>query len=254
MIAIISDIHSNLEAFRAVLEDIMNRDITRIICLGDLVGYGPNPREVLELSMDFETTIVGNHDDAVVRQPKRFNMRALMAIEWTKKQLNSNVPPETSRRWLNFLDKLPDRANLTVGESEMLLVHGSPRDPIGEYVFPRDILHTGKLQDIFSRFDRICLIGHSHVPGVYTEDIAFHHPDELPQSVYVFDGRKTLINVGSVGQPRDGNPKAGYVTLTDEGDAVVFRRVPYDYEQTRRRIHETPELDNTLGDRLVEGV
>lgn len=254
MIAIVSDIHSNLEALNAVLEDIMKRDISRIICLGDIVGYGPNPREVLDLSMNFERSIIGNHDDGVLREPKEFNLRALLAVEWTRRQLNSDVPHERTAKWLAFLKGLKETDVITVGESEMFMVHGSPRNPIREYVFPRDILHPRKLQEIFARFPRICLIGHSHVPGVYTEDIRFYHPDELPQSVYVFDEKKTLINVGSVGQPRDGNRKASYITITDEGDAVVFRRVAYDCETTKQKIYQIPDLDNSLGDRLLEGV
>ena len=257
MIALISDLHSNLAALEAVLEDILARKIEHVICLGDTVGYGPNPRQCVDLVRDLDIVLMGNHDQAIFEshRTEEFNVRAESAIEWTRNELSHGPSQQEATARLDFLRGLEPVKLQTVGETPVLLVHGSPRRPVREYVFPRDIRNESKMRDIFSRFDRLCFVGHSHVPGIYTEDLTYTHPSELEfLKIYHFEeGSKTLINVGSVGQPRDGDPSASYVTLTDDADAVVFRRVEYDVERTRRQIHEAAGLDNSLGDRLLLG-
>ena len=257
MIAIISDIHSNLAALEAVVADIEARTIERVFCLGDIVGYGPNPHDCVDLLRRREVVIMGNHDEAILhsRKADEFNLRAEMAIEWTRDELaHSGSEDEVAERF-GFLRNLPDNSELAIDGVPVCLVHGSPRRPLREYVFPRDVRNEAKMRDIFSRFERLCFIGHSHVPGIYTEDLAYTHPSDLELlKIYHFDDdQKTIVNVGSVGQPRDNDPRACYATLTDEADAVVFRRVKYDIEKTREQIYKIPGLDNSLGDRLVEG-
>ena len=256
MIAIISDIHSNLAALEAVLADIDARRCSRILCLGDAVGYGPNPSECVDLLRRCDVMVMGNHDEAIFqsRKTEEFNLRAEMALEWTREALAKGPEDEVAARFA-FLREAPEHREIEVDGTPLYLVHGSPRRPLREYIFPRDVRNRQKMQAIFELVPRLCFVGHSHVPGIYSEDLSYTHPSGLEfLKIYHFeDGEKAVVNVGSVGQPRDSDPRACYVTLTDEADAVVFRRVKYDIERTREQIYATNGLDNSLGDRLVEG-
>lgn len=256
MIALISDIHSNLAALEAVLEDIEQRHCDRVLCLGDCVGYGPNPSECVDLLRRCNVTIMGNHDEAIFqsRKTEEFNLRAEMALEWSREELARGPEAEVTARF-DFLRGAPRHQEMEVDGMAVYLVHGSPRRPLREYIFPRDVRNREKMRAIFDLFPHLCFVGHSHVPGVYTEALRYTHPSDLEfLKIYHFeDDEKAVVNVGSVGQPRDSDPRACYVTLTDEADAVVFRRVKYDIERTREQIYRTPGLDNSLGDRLVEG-
>jgi len=244
-IAIVSDIHGNLEAFQAVLADIGERSIDTIYCLGDVVGYGPNPRECIDLCNSFGLCILGNHDLAALFDPEGFSRSAEQAIFWTRSQIESRTDEHNRRRW-QFLCELP-RAHRQNG---FLFVHGSARAPLTEYVFPEDVHNSRKLEKIFSMIEHYCFQGHTHVPGVFTESGRFHSPEELDFR-YCLEQEKVMINVGSVGQPRDGNPKSSYVVL--EGNVVSFHRVAYDMNETIRKIYEIPDLANSLGDRLRDG-
>ncbi len=243
--AIISDIHGNLEALQAVLEDIASQDIRRIYCLGDVVGYGPNPRECLDLCLQFEVCLLGNHDNGALFDPGGFSSGAERAIFWTRRMLEDVSDPAAERRW-KFLARLPR----THRDNGTMFVHGSPRNPLSEYVFPEDANNVNKMARIFSFIDRVCFHGHTHVPGVFTETGKFYSPRELGNEIRI-ESTRLLVNVGSVGQPRDNDPRACYVVL--EGDRINFRRVTYPNEQTRQKILAIPELDNFLGDRLLEG-
>jgi len=245
--ALISDIHSNLESLEAVLADIREQGVTEIFCLGDLVGYGPNPREVIDLVMKCDVCLLGNHDQGALFDPEGFNSGAERAIFWTRSQLEDGpgTPATRQRRW-DFLGELP--RNRT--EEKFLFVHGSARNPLNEYVFPEDIYNKRKLEKIFALIPQYAFQGHTHVPGVFTESLNFLSPEELDHE-YRLEGGKAMINVGSVGQPRDGDPRACYVVLED--DIVRFRRVEYPLEKTIAKIYEVPELDNFLGDRLRDG-
>ena len=152
-LAIISDIHGNLEALQSVLADITSLGIQRIVCLGDVVGYGPNPRECLDLAMQFDVCILGNHDDASLFSPDGFSSGAERAIFWTRNQLeNAPDDPQAVRRRLEFLMRRP----LLVREETMMFVHGSPRQPLSEYVFPEDVHNARKLERLFQRLDAYC--------------------------------------------------------------------------------------------------
>jgi predicted phosphodiesterase len=244
--ALISDIHSNLEALDAVLEDIRQQGINEVYCLGDIVGYGPNPLECLEKVMDLDVCIRGNHDDAVLSDPDGFNIVALYAILWTRTQLKGRRPTSTAAtlRW-NYLDGLP--RNHT--EGEFMFVHGSPREPTNEYVFCADIYNNQKMEALFSRIERYCFQGHTHMPGVFTRR-EFLSPHDCSFQYRLTD-EKVMINVGSVGQPRDGDPRACYVVLMD--DRVTFRRVEYSVDTTVKKIYAIRDLENSLGDRLRDG-
>jgi diadenosine tetraphosphatase ApaH/serine/threonine PP2A family protein phosphatase len=134
---------------------------------------------------------------------------------------------------------------------EFIAVHASPRRPINEYIFPDDIYtNPGKFVSIFERFEKLCFVGHTHVPGVFLEGPDFYSPDELDYRFELTD-EKAIINVGSVGQPRDRDPRSSFVVVTDT--AIEFVRLPYDVETTVHKVEMVPDLDNFLGTRLRDG-
>lgn len=246
MRAIISDIHGNLEALEAVLADIRSQSITEIYCLGDIIGYGPNPRECIDLVIEnCQATILGNHDQAALFDPEGFNAGAERAIFWTRSMLESGDPDGNERRW-EFLGELPR----LIREPPFFFVHGSARNPLNEYVFPEDVYNQRKMERIFGLVDNYCFQGHTHIPGIFTEDYNFLSPDELDYQVELAQS-KVLVNVGSVGQPRDGDNRASYVVLNEQ--TVQFKRIDYDFEKTISKIYPIPDLDNFLGDRLRDG-
>ena len=245
--AVISDIHSNLEGLQAVLKDIKTQAVSETFCLGDIIGYGPNPRECIDLVMECDVCLLGNHDQGALFDPEGFNTGAERAIFWTREQLESSLgnPIDNMRRW-DYLGELPR----TVTRDECLFVHGSARNPLNEYVFPEDIYNQRKMEKIFSLIGKYCFQGHTHVPGVFTESLSYYSPEEINHE-YVLGAEKIMVNVGSVGQPRDGNRLACYLILED--NKICFRRVEYPFEKTIEKIYATPELDNFLGDRLRDG-
>ncbi|MBY0521994.1 MAG: metallophosphoesterase [Gemmataceae bacterium] len=247
MKALISDIHSNLEALQAVLKDIEKHKVDEIYCLGDIVGYGPNPRECVDLVMQCKMVLLGNHDQGAMFDPEGFNPPAERAIFWTRSQLEApgDNRQAKEKRW-EFLAERPR----SFRENGMLYVHGSARNPLNEYVFPEDIYNQRKMERIFALVERYCFQGHTHVPGIFTENLQFHSPEEIDYT-YRLDGRKTLCNVGSVGQPRDGDWRACYILI--DGDTIQYRRVEYDIDSTVKKIYAVPDLENFLGDRLRDG-
>lgn len=247
--AIVSDIHGNLAALEAVLADIEQVGVDRIVSLGDVIGYGPMPNACLDLVMDFEFSILGNHDSSALFDPEGFNATAEQAIFWTRQQLEKPEDgPESARRRMEYLCKMPRFVQEECG----LFVHGSPRGPTNEYVFPEDIQNPKKMEKLFSLFSRICFQGHTHVPGVFSADNRFMRPAEINHQLSLaMDQQSFMINVGSVGQPRDGDPRSCYVVYDEE--TIVFRRVEYDLDKTVALIESIDELDDYLGHRLREG-
>jgi diadenosine tetraphosphatase ApaH/serine/threonine PP2A family protein phosphatase len=247
MKAILSDIHGNLEALQAVLEDIARHPVAEVYCLGDVVGYGPDPCACLDLVMSCKVVLLGNHDQAAMFDPVGFHEIAERAIFWTREQLEAPIPSRAVRdqRW-DFLANCPRRHR----EGDLLFVHGSVRNPLNEYVFPEDIYNQRKMESIFSQVERRCFQGHTHLPGLFLEPFDFLAPEDVGP-VYRLDHRKVMCNVGSVGQPRDGDWRACYVLL--DGDDLRFRRVEYDVETTVKKIYAVPDLANFLGDRLRQG-
>jgi predicted phosphodiesterase len=246
--ALISDIHSNLEALRVVLDDIRTQGIAEVFCLGDVIGYGPNPCECLDEVMRVcQACILGNHDQAALFDPDGFNPVALRAVYWTREQLDVGPGGATkvNARW-DFLGELPRTRN----DGQWMFVHGSPREPTNEYVFPEDIYNHRKMEILFRLINRYCFQGHTHIPGIFTSSMEFITPDEC-NYVYRLTGEKTMINVGSVGQPRDNDPRACYVIL--DGEDVIFRRLEYPIDVVSKKIYLTDSLDNMLGDRLHAG-
>jgi diadenosine tetraphosphatase ApaH/serine/threonine PP2A family protein phosphatase len=225
---IIADIHSNLAAFEAVLADAGSFD--KIWCLGDMVGYGPDPNECVERLRDLpHICVAGNHDWATLDKLdiEDFNPDAQKACLWTRKQLSPSN--------LEYLETLPE----TIVEEGFTLVHGSPRHPIWEY-----ILYPSIAKANFEHFDtRFCFVGHTHVPIIYR-----HRPENpnqacevlipSPNARLVLGEDRLIINVGGVGQPRDGDPRASYAILDSDELTLQYRRIPYPIEVTQERMVE----------------
>lgn len=253
-IALISDIHSNLEALQAVLSDIESARVDRIYCLGDVVGYGPNPRECIDRLAGCDLCILGNHDLALLDEPYQegFTPKARQALVWTRKVLFDPSAPRSGNHVRSFYQRFVE----THREDGVLYVHGSPRRPVEEYIFPGDINFPAKMGALFRLVERVCFVGHTHLPGIFLESLSFLAPQEVPEGFTLPAEEKVIVNIGSVGQPRDGNPAASYVIFErDEGGRarVEFRRVPYDVEATMAKIYRIPDLHNDLGHRLAAG-
>jgi len=271
--AVVSDIHGNLEALETALDDIKQRSIKRVCCLGDILGYGASPKECLDRVIEHcEMALCGNHDHAVFYEPTNFNVGAERAAYWTRQVLEDETnKAKRDKRW-DVLGHMP----ISHETDGLLMVHASPRRPVNEYLFPEDVYtNPGKILENFKRLESqhmACLVGHTHVPGVFLDDPCFDSPDELPDlNIYtITSDEKAIINVGSIGQPRDRDPRLCYVVIYEKGEApegyelpevgedgycttIEFVRLEYDIEKAARKIFDTPELDDFLGTRLYEG-
>jgi predicted phosphodiesterase len=251
--AFISDIHANLEALTAVMADIEDRSPDRIVCLGDTINYGPDPVECLHVVRTVQFSLLGNHEEAVLAQPIGFNPHAAEAARWTRRQLEPGLFSD-GVRWADwqFINSLEPRRR----DENVLLVHGSPRDPVGEYLLPNDgerILGdvSDKLVRNFALVDHLCFGGHTHIPGLFAEDDGFRSPADLDGEYRVEAGCKAIVNVGSVGQPRDGIVDACYATFDRE--VVRWHRIPYDAEVTCEKVKAIDGLPDRGGERLLTG-
>lgn len=242
VVLVISDIHANLVALDAVLADAGTVD--EIWSLGDIVGYGPKPRECLDLVRSLNPTIsvVGNHDYAAIgRIPLAdFNPVARAASQWTATQLDLEH--------VRYLEDLP----LKQTSGAVTIIHGSPRFPIWEYVYNARVAAKS-----FPAFDsELCFLGHTHVPMFVTEPEALdageaHHPEadeELTVNKYRY-----IVNPGSVGQPRDGDPRAAYALYNPDSKRITFRRVRYAVETTQAQMREVG-LPDPLVMRIARGM
>ena len=248
-IAVVSDIHGNIDALQVVLDDIDDRGIEKIYCLGDILGYGPNPCECLDLIMErCEWSLMGNHDFAVLFEPTAFNTSAETSAFWTRRQLELEPDPKMRRLRWEYLGNLRIREQ----SGNMSWYHASPRRPINEYIFPDDVITAPtKMTQIFDRVEHKCFVGHTHITGVFTDEPDFYPPPDLDNSYTFNDHEKCIVNPGSVGQPRDRDPRASYAIMND--DTVDFFRLDYDIDAVVEKVHKIPELHEFLGLRLLEG-
>ena len=240
---LVSDVHSNLEAFSSVIEDAQGRSgFDEIWSLGDLVGYGPDPAAVIDLIREHtHRAVAGNHDLASVGKLslEAFNDHAAAANTWTGEVLDDDR--------IQYLSDQP----LSLEIEEFTIVHGSPRDPIWEYV-----VSERSAVACFNHFDTYwCLVGHSHIPFIcrMSEDARgarFFAP--LYGTPYPLEDQRLIVNPGGVGQPRDGDPRASYALYDSSEETVTHFRVEYDIASTQQkmRIHGLPEF---LIDRLAVG-
>lgn len=250
-VALISDLHSNREALDAVLEDLDGRGVDAIYCLGDVVGYGPEPEYCVDVvRRRAKLCLLGNHDEALFRDASDFNPHARGAIDFTRERMQPAwySGGEKKARW-RFLKELP----LSHSEGRWLFVHGSPRDPVREYVLSTDgFLNPDKLRAIFDTFDGVAIAGHTHHPGLHDENLRFHGLNGAEQlTMELPAGKRFFVNVGSVGQPRDSDNRACYAIL--EEDRVTWHRVAYDFQSTAEKILRTGVLSEVLARRLAMG-
>ncbi len=252
-IALISDVHANLEALTAVIDDIRGQGFRTVINLGDTVGYGPDPEACVDLvDAACQVNLCGNHDYAVLFDAEGFNPIAKKSVDYHRKVMRPGPredDEEKLRRWL-WLETLEPMYEDKLFEA----MHGSPRQPITEYVLPSDPeMDPIKIMDIFSAMSKhIAFVGHTHFPGVMEEgNESFLMLAALDNYYKVDPNTRAIINIGSVGQPRDRNPKSCYIIF--DGEAVTYRRVEYDVDKTVQKIMSQPEIHPASGMRLREG-
>lgn len=240
--AILADIHSNATALAAVLEDADRRGgMDELWCLGDVVGYGPDPHRCIDILSRFRCIgVAGNHDLAAVEMTglESFSPDAAAAIRWTMRQISA----EDSR----FLRGLPEKLE----KEGFTLVHGSPRRPVWEY-----LLSLSVARENFTHFDTpYCLVGHTHIPIGFKQEEGSVNAWPLKENIgQVLGEAKLILNPGSVGQPRDGDPRASYATFDSETGIFQLHRVPYDFIQVRDRMWAAG-LPVRLASRLEKGL
>ena len=234
--AVISDIHSNIEALTAVFSDLEETGIERVICLGDIVGYGADPDDCLNLIKEkCDIVVAGNHDHAMrnFEEYSLLNSYAAEAIDWTRSKI--------SEEWKSYLESLP----LIFEENGIVYVHASPHKPeLWSYIVSReDALYEFRYFKGSAAF-----IGHSHRTGIFC-----HDGDTFDVEVILNENKRYIINVGSVGQPRDGNSNAAYAVYDDTMKSVNINRVAYDVESAAEKIIDAG-LPGFLSSRLTAGI
>ncbi len=265
--AILSDVHSNWPALSCAVSDAAARGARRFACLGDVIGYGARPQRCLDEIMrlcgpaaveaGFEPgfCLQGNHEQALLNSAEDFNPNARRAIEWTRDELWRAERAKAGVWWACLAGLEPLHA-----EQGALYAHGSPRDPVREYLLPRDARDGEKMAANFramAPFDalkaRVCFVGHSHVPGVFYQDGRYFRPkgSEGPFDLGDLSQAKAIVNVGSVGQPRDGDPRLSYALF--DGRNISFVRLEYDVRRAQADILEQGELPEYLAQRLAAG-
>jgi predicted phosphodiesterase len=240
--AFISDIHANLEALQAVFDDIEKQVVDEVICLGDIVGYGANPNECADLvRQKCAYILLGNHDAAAVNllATHHFNSHAKIAIEWTAANLKNDTR--------SFLLSLP----LVLTRETLTLVHSTPYEPNMWYY----ITSLEEAAFNFQYFDtQVCLVGHTHIPIIIVLDqkkeVYAHQASQI--NLHGMEESRLLINVGSVGQPRDRNPDSCYAILDTTLGDFSYRRVPYNIEKTQAKMKKI-KMPEFLITRLIEG-
>ena len=243
--AIIGCIHGNRDALAATLEDITQRGIERVVCLGDVVGFGPDPIECLEMIRErCFISIRGDHDEAMLAGAQGFIPKTERVLEWTRSRIQEADPALMA--WL-------DQSLDSFASAGISFVHGSHKS-CHEYLFPSDVRRNKrKLRAAFAMTEKVCFNAHTHVPGVISETpLAWYSARELDGYYHYRKGIKALINVGSVGQPRDGDPRACYLEIRK--NEIYWRRVEYDYGPVVGRLQANADVfAPDLAIRLAKG-
>jgi predicted phosphodiesterase len=240
--AVLSDIHANLEAFRAVFDRIASLDVDRIVCLGDIVGYNANPNECIEIVRSEDITcVLGNHDAVAcgLETPDHFNPWAKQAAQWTMAQLTHENR--------DFLRKLPRELQI----DDFFLCHGSIHDTDRYVIFMSDVRDNFAMLKGLSGGPRICFYGHTHLQIAHCKEGAVI-TQERDDVIGIGDRRHYLINPGGVGQPRDGDPRAAMLLYDGSEKRVTFYRVEYDIASAQNKIIQAG-LPSRLAERLSLG-
>ena len=237
---IIADIHGNLEAFESALEALSREKVDKYLCLGDIVGYGADPRECIKITKALGAlTVRGNHDAACsgLMDSGYFNDAARKAIIWTKQNLKKDD--------LDFLKS----AGLTCMNGHLTLVHGTLQEP-AEFHYMIDSVAAGGTLNLLKT--DICFVGHTHVPGIFSMKkgkLRYFCKEKKKMSI----GERLIVNAGSVGQPRDGDPRLCYCVYDADAGTVELKRLSYDVEKARKKILKAG-LPSFLAYRLGVGV
>ncbi len=247
-IGVVSDVHANLEALEAVLAHLDDQAPDILVCLGDFVGYGPDPNACVErLHPLLRAAVMGNHDKAAVEDSPtdHFNLLAGEAIVWTRQTLQDGA-----RAYLGALPLRADLADDPAAPPGLLLAHGSLRRPLDEYTTDGRVARASFLAAAFE----IALVGHTHQPAIFVESKRRVSAQGLLPEVprILTQGERYIINPGSVGQPRDGDPRASYLLLDSNGPSATLFRVPYPIEETQRKM-DAAGLPVPLIERLAWG-
>jgi diadenosine tetraphosphatase ApaH/serine/threonine PP2A family protein phosphatase len=244
LLALLSDIHANRQAFDACLKAARSRGAERLVLLGDFVGYGADPEWVVDTAMDLvgqgALAVRGNHDQAVNSSLETMNVEAQVAIEWTRGRLDA-----AQRR---FLAELP----MTVDEGERLFVHSEASSP-ARWTYVRSTTDAAK--SLIATPAHVTFCGHIHRPALYSMSVTAKMTSFVPKTdvpVQLLRGRQWLAVLGSVGQPRDGDPAASFVLFDTETCQITYCRVPYDIEAAASRIRDNG-LPHWLAERLSQG-
>lgn len=224
--AIVSDLHANLQAWETVLQDINSSNVDHIICLGDIIGYGPQPAAVLQsVHAHADYMIMGNHDAAIAGKLSidLFNPRARQRIKWTAENL--------SKKAIKVLGDLP----LSVAGEDFRCTHGEFSDPGQfQYIFePHEAARSWEITE-----EQLLFVGHTHAPGIFLIGNSGKSHAVPPQDFLLETGKRYLVNVGSVGVPRDGDPRASYCIYDSTARSVVWRRIPFDLRALKRDLRQ----------------
>lgn len=236
--AIFGDIHANLEAFEAVMADAATQGVTHYVCIGDVVGYNANPHECVKKLQDLGCPVVkGNHDEEASADTEIVGLNPLAhaALEWTRRNLDAD-----DKKWLRELRMVRQVRDFTI-------VHATLDTPTSwAYVMNKfDAMASFSYQ-----FTQVCFFGHTHTPRVYVKGMSV--TIENTETLRIEPGRKYFINVGSVGQPRDGDWRSAYAVYDHDNQEVSIRRIPYDLQTAQRKIREAG-LPEPLAERLALG-
>ena len=241
--AIISCVHGNLEAAQAVIEDATRRGVEQIISIGDVVGFGPDPVECVDLVRErCGISLLGCHDQAVVEGGAHMPQAAREGLKWAKESLG-----DERIAWFQTLPTHYEAAGI-------VFCHASPREHVTEYLFPDDVRRDQrKLTRAFEKTAKVVFVGHTHIPGVFHENpVRFTPAAQLENYFHYKKGEKVIVNVGSVGQPRDGDPRACYLEVNK--NEMYWRRIEYDVQQVVSKIQSNSRLTASTAQRLLRGL
>lgn len=261
-----------MEALSVVIRDIGAEDIDEILCLGDIVGYGPDPEACIDEVMSrARWSLMGNHDYALLHGPEGFNPIAAAVIRATADRMGADAKADaacphaeqsrslpclaiadSSRRRWRYVENLSSSRS----EGDILYVHGSPLDSIFEYVFPDRFggaWRPGRIRDLMAVVPWIAFCGHTHFPCAIASDLTCYYPRDGESRLHLDRDRKYIVNTGSVGQPRDGDPRASYVLFDEAVGAVEWRRLAYDIAAVSAKIEVMCGKNNWCARRLWKG-
>lgn len=241
--AILSCVHANLEAFGAVVEDATRRGVERIISIGDLVGFGPDPVGCVDFARTrCAIALKGCHDHALVEGGAHLPAATRDGIFWAREELGDER--------LAWLDSLPT----SYEAAGIVFCHASPREHVSEYLFAEDVRRDArKLARAFEKTAKVVFVGHTHVPGIFLENpLRWTPAAQLEHYFHYKKGEKVIVNVGSVGQPRDGDPRACYLEVNK--NELYWRRIEYDVQRVAAKIQANNRLTPSTAQRLLRGL